>query len=63
MRWARQAPRGSREGPYSCIQEAGLGLGRSVGCCGGPAVGAGSGLGSEPVEAAPSVRREQQTGW
>lgn len=63
MSWARQAPRGSREGLYSCIQGAGLGLRRSVVCCGGPAAGAGSGLGSEPVEAVPSVEREQQTGW
>lgn len=63
MRWAHQAPRGSREGLYSCIQGAGLGLGRSVGCCGGPAAGAGSVPGSEPAEAVPSVGREQQTGW
>lgn len=32
-------------------------------CCGGPVAGAGSGLGSEPVEAVLSVGHEQQTGW
>lgn len=59
MHWAH---RGSREGLCSCIQGAGLGLGKVVVCCGGLVAGAGSALGSEPAEAAPSVGREQ-TSW